>query len=354
MKKIIVALSLVALVMSAGCATVNVVEYESKPDPTALVEQQRMVERIKRIKVVTYTVATAAAEYCGERAASLGFSMLTNVHLKSQVEINALWHAAKIDDKPRILIVLPESGAARAGLRAGDRVLRIGGRELTRPMDVKDFAEGALVEVVVERDGREVAVNVPTREACHSTAAVGLSEKIDAAYRDDHVFVSAGMMDALQSDDELAYVVAFYMAYNNVEGSGVRAAVLEGGIASKEVLFYGGIANANPAQSVGSVLGLFVLIPATMAVDAAYRDDADKHAINMVNMAGYDASVLPAMWKRLTEREDTENFDHPVLQPSAARKEAMLNQIAALPPRPGHADVVPVVVEGIPAGAALE
>ncbi|MET0369796.1 MAG: RIP metalloprotease RseP [Sphingobium sp.] len=55
--------------------------------------------------------------------------------------------------------VQPGSAAAAAGIRAGDRIVSIGGREMTTFDDIRMFAQirpGEPVTLVVERDGRQV------------------------------------------------------------------------------------------------------------------------------------------------------------------------------------------------------
>ena len=70
------------------------------------------------------------------------------------------------DGKPGMAVdgVSPEGPADLAGMKAGDRIIRISGREVTNIYDymaaTRNNSPGETVDVVVLRDGKEVALQV--------------------------------------------------------------------------------------------------------------------------------------------------------------------------------------------------
>lgn len=82
----------------------------------------------------------------------------------------------------RILTVTPQSGAATAGLRPGDRLLRFGGRDLDGHADFRSLVLAAKspVTVTVERPGSPQPLNLSVR-LTGSPTRLGISWKIDPA-----------------------------------------------------------------------------------------------------------------------------------------------------------------------------
>lgn len=60
----------------------------------------------------------------------------------------------------RIQNVLPSSPAARAGIRAGDELLSIGGQPVIDFLDYQDFTANRKLEIVLRRNGRERKISI--------------------------------------------------------------------------------------------------------------------------------------------------------------------------------------------------
>jgi S1-C subfamily serine protease len=63
--------------------------------------------------------------------------------------------SVRMRDHPRVGAVRRGSGAAAAGLVAGDVILSVDGRDARDPSVLRDLPGGARVQLVVRRDGRE-------------------------------------------------------------------------------------------------------------------------------------------------------------------------------------------------------
>jgi S1-C subfamily serine protease len=79
------------------------------------------------------------------------------------------------DAEPGSLIVsrvIPGSAAAMAGVRAGDRIYRIGGREFTDAQEFRRMAAelSDALSLEIERSGRARTVALPTAESAGSAA----------------------------------------------------------------------------------------------------------------------------------------------------------------------------------------
>ncbi|MBD2156190.1 HhoA/HhoB/HtrA family serine endopeptidase [Leptolyngbya sp. FACHB-16] len=96
----------------------------------------------------------------------LGIQMATlTPELKQNInESNEVPFQVQEDKGVLILEVMPNSPAAKAGLRAGDVVLRVGDRDISKSEDVQEIVEGTAIgsnlPLQVRRNGQTVSVTV--------------------------------------------------------------------------------------------------------------------------------------------------------------------------------------------------
>jgi hypothetical protein len=86
-----------------------------------------------------------------------------------------------LDDAATIARVLPNTAAARAGLRSGDQIVSINGRRFNTFEDAFDYIDvfrGSQMDIIVDRDGRQMRMaadlNAPSRMAIGDRPSMGL------------------------------------------------------------------------------------------------------------------------------------------------------------------------------------
>ncbi|SFP47641.1 hypothetical protein SAMN04488241_102170 [Sphingomonas rubra] len=181
----------------------------------------------------------------------------------------------------------PGSAAARVGLRAGDVLVTIDGVPLPAATGGKatfagvqaihDRLAAALAsppaQLVVERAGRRVPVELPADLGCPSFVQLVPSAKRDAEADGRTVTISSAVAEYARDDDELAAPIAHELAHNIL---GHRAALRRDRVSKG--LFAGFGANGRRLRET--------------------EDEADLTGVELMAAAGYDPAGAIRFWNR--------------------------------------------------------
>jgi Zn-dependent protease with chaperone function len=263
------AAALAALACALGAAAgARAQDVHGRPSREALaVEADRLATQglrhfiayQQRLLGVHERVRQAGAELCpGQQRPVLGLFAAT------AEELPAAYRAAArrdygLDERPRVLFVLPDFPAARAGLRAGDVIVRFGGRRVPDAVSVLRMgAPGAerTIRVEIERTGRREERELEIRPGCSFPASAFYHDEVQAFAESGAAFlaITTGMLRFARSDDELAVVLGHELAHLVTGGLGTR----------------GGEA------------------------------DADYLGCYFAARAGFDVAVAPVLWRRMS------------------------------------------------------
>jgi beta-barrel assembly-enhancing protease len=131
--------------------------------------------------------------------------------------------ALGLDDRLRVINVLPGSGAERAGIEQGDILLVAGIDPIPASRDAERDAAALVgaelhgrdtVHMTVSREDERITTDVPATPACAFSVELGDIDQ-RGNYSDGHrVLVTRGMVDAAKSDAELASVIAEEMSHS--------------------------------------------------------------------------------------------------------------------------------------------
>jgi len=222
------AIAVAAASGSAGCtATLERPEFDARTLSARVVglrsEARASYALIqKHIEDVGYQLAHSGAPICGEAVAPLlGASLARRndfvLHAKkAQVEA-----AFGVGDRVKVFAVAGGSPAERAGLRAGDEIVAVDGRSITRTKHVfealrRSSSGDPLFRVL--REGTAHSLSLPRELGCDSGLRVYVSSSIDTSsdYNERDVWVPTGLVRFVKNDDELAIAIAHQIAHRLV------------------------------------------------------------------------------------------------------------------------------------------
>lgn len=227
-----------------------------------------------------------------------------------------------LDERLRVMNVLPGSGAEQAGVRDGDILLAVEIEPLPQGPDAE--RDGAAIvgsemqgrsslRLAVLRDDNPRALDVPLTPACAMAIDLGNTEQVNSYADGYRLMVTRGMLNFTQSDEELAYVIAKEIAHNVLaqqvrEDMGTvidRLHVLRADATSDDI-------------DTG-------LPPYSPVMDAT----ADKLALYMLVRAGYSIDNAPDFWRRLAAAyPEEERNSHTTLHPATRYRLSVMTEIA--------------------------
>jgi hypothetical protein len=186
-----------------------------------------------RLARVGYRIGTAASRYCSDRYP------LTGMLLHHLADYESGDHAAAIaeyglDHGPSALAVVEESPAATAGLLAGDVLLSVNGAAFASPADIAEIQDEGQRRIAVEateaqleaqlrrgpvdlrilRDDRERTLRIVAHPGCPVRVRLARSDQLNAFANRGYAIVTTRLLEAIRSDDELAFALGHEIAHN--------------------------------------------------------------------------------------------------------------------------------------------
>jgi hypothetical protein len=291
----------------------------------------RMAAQQDRLYRVAAPLLIDNAELCTKHARNLLGFTAKNRHTYPGQYNEAAHLVLGMGERLQVTNVLVGSGAARAGLRQGDRLLAAGATPLPEGPNALSGAGAVFGPIVskqatlplsIERDGKPRDLSIPVTRACAFAIELGNADNVNAYADGSRVMVTRGMIGFTQNDDELAYVVARTMAHNMLGHAATqRNAATIGSIIDNLTLI-----NPDTSMLIGS--GGIRAMPAD--ADAA----ADRLAIYLLARADYRIEGAPAFWKRVAAVHPAKvlngyTANHPAIAARAAAVDKAVAEVKA-------------------------
>ncbi|MGZ8293260.1 MAG: M48 family metalloprotease [Telluria sp.] len=287
----------------------------------------RMAQQQDRLYRVAAPLLIKNTELCKNHARNLlGFTAKNRYYYPG--EYNEAAHLALgMGDRMQVTGVLAGSGAAKAGLNVGDRLITAGGKQLPTGQAAAATVGsvfGALVRSQstvafgIERDQKERQLSVPVTRACSFGIELGNSDNVNSYADGQRVMVTRGMINFVEDDEELAYLLAKGMAHNALNHASAQR---NAGTISSIIENLKGV---RPDTSM--LIGSGGIKPMPQELDAA----ADALSLYMLARAGYKIDGVSAFWKRLASTYPATVLNGYVANhPATAYRVAVIDRIAA-------------------------
>lgn len=272
--------------------------------PTVAVSDEMAVQTAKAAQLQTwvaqqqrlYRVAAPLllknTELCPAQSRRiLGFTA-KNRYSYSNDFVDAARETLGLDDQLQIASVLPGSGAMLAGLKPGDILLAAGGKPLPTGQNAERASSSIIaesiqgnapIELTVLNGADKTIVEVLLTRACAVTIDLGNTDEVNSFADGRRVMVTRGMLGFVQSDEELAYVLAREIAANIIAPT-PRPEVS----ARIERLHTLNLATLPPAVDAP-------IVSTNSVTDAV----VEKLALYMLARAGYGIDGVAGFWERL-------------------------------------------------------
>lgn len=199
---------------------------------TPTVRLERLTSLDVRVADVAWTLALANADLCPVNRLRAGWTLQSAGQYGAELRPLAEARYGLAGDLPGILAAPPRSPAAEAGLAPGDLILAVNGQALAegQAAAVESYdglqantavLDGALARgpatLTVRRAGAVREVMVRPVLACAWPTQVEVTGTFRSRTDGRHIFISDGMANLAQNEDELAFVLAHELAHAVLE-----------------------------------------------------------------------------------------------------------------------------------------
>lgn len=298
----------VALLLTA-CATQSPLPLPPEPLPSIATPQQvdtaeqttlsSLISQQDRLYRVAAPLLVSNSALCKGNARNLlGFTAKNKYSYSADLAETAQTLFG-MDERLQVTGVLAGSGAARVGVRRGDKLLTVEGKPVPEGPNAERQVAIILIPLVthrsniklnVLRDGANIALNVPLTRACAYSIELGNADNVNAYDDGRRVMITRGMMDFARTDEELAYVLAKEMAHNSLGHTNKQnMSATVGGIVDNLIRIH---------PDTTALAGTSGVRPTPQEMDAA----ADTLSLYMLARAGYGIDNAMRFWERLASQ----------------------------------------------------
>lgn len=294
------------------------------PAPAPL---RSIVLQQERLYRVAAPLLTQNAPLCKANARNLlGFSAKNKYSFPKEFVADAQ-KAYGLDDQLQVIQVLTDSGAERAGIKRGDRLISANDKPFPLGPNAERQAAAilgplvrnrSLIKLTVARGNKNIPLSITLTRACAFAVELGNADNVNAYADGQRVLITRGMLDFVQSDEELALVLAREFAHNALaHASKQKMSATIGGVIDN-------LAHLNPDMTAFNGMAGIKAYPQNF--DAA----ADNLSLYMLVRANYPIDNAAAFWQRLDRQFPATTLNsYTAIHPSTAYRLAAIAKTTA-------------------------
>jgi len=309
----------ILLALTTPAASVNSLAKVSGDTQASLLALQRDDQRVAD---TAWRIASRNTDTCAEIWASLGVSL----HHESQYEPayrEAAQAAFGLDSPyPSILTVAEGSPASAAGLKPNDTLRAVNGADLADKgrgqtsaasydavsaamVALEALPEHRVAVLSIARGGQRLEVSVTPQNVCRSRVELAPGDAINANANGLVAQISGRLVDWVESDDELALVIAHEMAHNLLD-------------------------HPKRLNEKSALSGFATSLGLSGGAQRQMELEADRVGIVMAAGAGYNYKIAPDFWAKLNSNSPLASFlatTHPTTRARSENAQRVVDEL---------------------------
>lgn len=309
----------ILVVLSTPADSVNSHNRVSDDTQASLLALQRDDQRVAD---TAWRIASRNSDSCPKLWASIGVSLQHVSQYEPAYRAAAQAAFGLSDSYPSILAVAAGSPASAAGLKPNDTLRAVNGADLADKSQSKKSAarydavsaamtalealpEQRAAILSIEREGERLEVSVTPQNVCRSRVELAPGNAVNANANGLVAQISGSFVDWVESDDELALVIAHEMAHNLLD-------------------------HPNKLSEKSALSGLATSLGLSGKAQRQMELDADRVGIIMAASAGYNYKIAPDFWARLNSNSPLASFlatTHPTTRARRENAEKIVEEI---------------------------
>ena len=252
-----------------------------------------------RLSKVAFPLLTKNTEFCGKKTAPMDGISAWTLDMFPKAEKNMMHTMFGLTNALTISAITANSPAAKAGLRRGDIIVAVNGVKIPEGKKGLKIAHDIFLksgtkqsQIMIKRGGKILTFSIKPVLGCNFPTIVDRNDSKINAYADGkHIIISKGMMRFVESDTELALVIAHELAHNTMghinkkKINTVMGAI--GGLAMDVLL-----GSSGEFYNLGGQMG-------ALAHSVAFEQEADYIGMYYMARAGYNIDNVAYFWRRM-------------------------------------------------------
>lgn len=258
-------------------------------------------ENNSRLMDVSFKLKEGAVNFCENKAMFSGYLSLSRDYFKGEYRDAAI-ELFDLRELSRVVHVVKDSPAHKAGLKVGDEILSIEGKAFpSKPEKVRKLMESLpddarSLKMTVLRNASQLPIEMLRSECCDYDVVLMRSDEVNAWADGKKVYIAKGLMRVVDNDTELATIVAHELAHNIREHINMmKKNRLAGGLGGLLVDMAAALAGVNTS-------GEFTKLGA-QAGQMAYSKDMEREAdyvgLYILALGGYNYKEGPDVFRKL-------------------------------------------------------
>ncbi len=299
--------SWIYLVLLGGCASLSTqlpdmdgLQFEKEQAQQARDIFSEIDKQRARFVAVADPILAKNVDYCEKTRPDIGLTLQSRDDYPEKLRSTAERELG-LDETPRVVFVRPGSPADKAGVTKGAIIRLENGEALSGRDKALRKAIESRTPLIIEQDGQTMSMVFNPDIRCDYRLSLRMTSAINAYATGKSIVVTAGMMEFVNSDDELAYVIGHELAHNT-------------------------------HRHIRKSITNFILSGLAHRYTRPFEAEADYVGLYYAARAGFDLNNVEDIWRRLARRSLKPIYKaktHPTFPNRAVLIETTRNEIQA-------------------------
>lgn len=275
-----------------------------------------------KIKNVGYKIQKTFVDKCPSKKLDLGLMTISPADIRGEIgttlgniasfgglldkNINAYKKIVNLNDNTKVIGVIKNSSAEKAGIIFGDEILEINGFKISSRSDLENIFDGSDVKMKIKRNEKIIELNIKNNLICNIEFEAFQTNTPNITFfrSGNTIFISENLMKYLKTEDELVMVLTneFSHYLNDTKTLVSTANRINQTLQITQILTPWNLSLAGASDFSNDVIKKLGI-----RYSAEEESYADYMSINLTNLLGYSSDKAKMFWERLVKEKPADN-----------------------------------------------